>query len=367
MAKEKKGGQIATIEEFDAFFGKRRIDAKEVMKVSGYWPTGSLKLDKALGGGFPMGKLVEIYGPPTGGKTTLALATVALALKAGKKCAFYNLEAGLDLQNEGEESVEEDEAERIRKRDSWLRTNGVDPDHPNLRIIEGISGEDLFRGLRATARHGLIDITVVDSIPAIMPERVLEGEPGEATYGLRAKLLSEELPVVYTLFGYGGNRTSTIIFINQVRENIGAQVKSQKAAGGYALDHYMRTKLKIQRIARNERADDVITTSIVKLEKNITGRYSQLEIQISANRGVDLLAELLEFAIEQGYVHTSGNWHYLFDQPVDLTTFKEAQAKKKIPELPGYLTGQNGEGSALKWMGENGWKEKLYPLALAAD
>lgn len=361
MVQNKKTGQITNIEEFHSFFGQRRIDAREAMKESGYWPTGSLKLDKALGGGFPMGKIVEIYGPPTGGKTTLALATIAQALAADKKVVFYNLERGLDLQSEGE-----DEGERVRKRDSWLRTNGVDPEHPNLTIIESTTGEELFVGLRAIVRHKIFDLVVVDSVPAIMPQKVLDGEPGEATYGARAKLLADELPVVYALYGIGGNRTTTIILINQVRENIGAQVKSQKATGGYALDHFTRTKIKIQRISRVERGDDVVSTSLCKLEKSLTGRYQQLELQISANRGVDLLAELLEFAIEQGFVHTSGNWHFFFEQPIDRAEFKNAQANKKVAELPGYLGSQNGEGAALNWMGANGWKEKLYALAAQA-
>lgn len=377
MAPGKKGGgaKVTTMKDFEAKWGDRRVDVKEVSRVAGYYPTGSLKLDRRLGGGLPMGRMVEIYGPPGGGKTTLALSVISRVLASGGKAAYFDLERGLDLQSEGilgedgvsmeallNEAGETKKEAHKKKRTSWLRRNGVDPEHPNFYVFEVDSAEEMFEMLAAIVAGALFQIAVIDSVPAIMPRKALDGDVGDAQYGSRAKLLAEELPRLTRL--YSGNLKTTLIFINQVRENIGAQVKSQKASGGFALDHFMRTKIKVQRVARKETGDDVLTESLCKLEKNVTGAYSTETIIISAQRGVDTLSELLEFGVDFGYVHVSGSWHYFFSEPVDAETYKTASEKKKVKELPGFLTGENSRGAALVYMADNGWADKLYPLAM---
>lgn len=375
MAKEKTSrGSIKSIEDFEKMFAHRRVDVREAAKAHGVWPTGSLKVDRLLGGGIPKGKMTEIYGPPGSGKSTLALKIISLALKEGVRCAYHDLEKGLDLRDDtlsedgfvardlldAKESDEQIE-KRVKSRQSWLRTNGIDPLDPNLYIFEPYTGEELFTMLG----EGLpfFGIQVVDSVPAIMPAKVMDGQPGEATYGSRAKLLAEELPRLLRLWG---TLESSIIFINQVRENIGAQVKSQKATGGFALDHYVRCKVKTQRITRTEQGDDVVTNSRVKVEKNIYGSNREEMIRISGKRGIDTLHELLEYAVDFGYIKQSGNWSYVFDVPISTEDFKAAQAKKKVQELPGYLAGMNGEAAVLQWMADNGWEQRLYPLAAKA-
>lgn len=371
MAKEKRK-IIKTMADFEAEYGNRRVDVREIMKLAGYYETGSLRLDSVLNGGLPMGKITQLYGPGGGGKTALSLSTARGVLEAGGKVDFYDLERGLDLQSEGvfnEDGFVDAEAliqaaasvDQKRRRDSWLRINGIDPENPNFNVWDPWSGEDLFAMLAAQVSARLSDLIIVDSIATIVPRAVLEGNPGEATYGARAKLLSEELPRLDRL--YSGNVKTTIIFINQVRENIGAQVKSQKAAGGMALEHLSRTKIKVQRINRTKLGDDFVAESRCRIEKSIASGYAEVNMYISSKRGVDIYSELIEFAEEWGFLHTSGNWHYFFENPVDDAVFRTASAKKKIQEIPGYLAGANGEGAALEYMAANGWKDKILPLA----
>jgi recombination protein RecA len=364
-------GTIKSIEEYSKQFGARRVDVRAAAKRYGMLPTGSLKVDRLLGGGIPMGKMTEIYGPPGSGKSTLATKIAGLALAKGIRVAYHDLEKALDLRDDtisedgfiSEELLTKEETpaefiKRVESRQSWLRINGIDPLDENFHIYEPDTGEELFTMLG----EGLpfFGLQIVDSVPAIMPAKVMAGEPGDASYGSRAKLLAEELP---RLLRKWGTLDSAIIFINQVRENIGAQVKSQKATGGFALDHYVRCKIKTQRINRKEQGDDVITESRVKVEKNMYGSNREEMIRISGKRGIDTLHELLEFGVDFGYIKTSGNWHYFFESPTDDAIFKAAQAGKKLAELPGYLGGYNGEAAALDWMTRNGWEAKLYPLA----
>jgi hypothetical protein len=224
-----------------------------------------------------------------------------------------------------------------------------------------VSGEELFSLLAAAVENQLFDLIIVDSVPAIMPMRALEGEPGDAHFGARAKLIAEEMPRLLRL--YDKNLVTTIIFINQVRENIGAQIKSQKSTSGFALEHYVRCKIKVHRIGRKVQGEDTVSEVRVKIEKNIYGPPGEARIQISALRGVDTLSEFLDVARDLDYVQQTGNWHYFFEEPIDPADFAKAHKKKTVSALPGYLAGMNGEASALAWMAENAWEAKMRPLA----
>lgn len=372
MAKSKKD-KITSIADFEKRFADRRIDIQEAGKRSGVYTTGSIALDKRLKGGIPKGKMTELYGPPGGGKTTLAIRIAAKILEQGGTVIYKDLERGLDLRDETFDAEgfiaadalkavsEEDTEAHIATRRNWLRTNGIDLDNPNFQVYDPESGEELFEMLGAEVSLKLADLIIVDSVPAILPASVLDGLPGEATYGARAKLLSEELPRLLRL--YRDNYDTSIIFINQVRENIGAQVKSHKTTGGFALEHFVRCKLKVQRIDRKFQGDDVVTVSRVKIEKNMYGENQEEMIRISAKRGVDTLSEILDYALASGYVHKSGSWHYLFDAPVEAEAFTAAWKRKEISALPGYVTGLNGEAAALDFMAANGWEAKLFELA----
>lgn len=374
MAKERKKDTVATLDDFHAKYGKARVNIRERSKGIGTWSTGSLKLDQNLNGGLPKGMMVEIYGPPGSGKSTLALRVASLILKEGKPVVYFDLERGLDYRNAVTDDIELEVVERdetaaekkarIAKRESWLRTNGIDPLDANFHVYEPFDGEELFQMLGDAVSKGLFALCIVDSVPAIMPGKVMDGEPGESTYGARAKLLAEELPRLLRL--WGDNLETTVLFINQVRENIGAQVKSHKATGGFALEHFIRCKLKTQKLRKIEQGDDVITESRVRVEKNVYGANKEAVIRISTLRGVDTMAELLETAVEFGYVQTSGNWHYFFAEPVDREEFQKAQKKKAIPAMDGYLTSANGEAAALEWMTATGWDAKMLPIARKA-
>jgi recombination protein RecA len=367
-AKEKRAaapkGSLASFQEKH---GAMRVDpAVEVLRGE-KWPTGSLVLDRLLRGGISKGRIAEIYGPPGGGKTTLAMKIIGLALGVGIPCAYFDLEHTLEVTPE--DLADEDKTltpdQRSERKESWLQINGVNPTDENFHWYKSDSGEQLFTMLADVVRDNLFGIVVVDSIPQIVTKRMNDSEVGDAMFGARAKLLAEELPRLMRL--YNKNPRTTIIFINQVRENIGAQIKSQKATGGYALDHDVRIKIKIQRTIRKVSGDDVVSDTRVKVEKNVSGPSGEGMIRISAKRGIDTLWELLDYAVEFGYVHTSGNWHYIFAEPIEAPAFKAAWAKKKHTELPGYLTGQNGENGALDWLAANGWQSKLYALATKAS
>lgn len=375
--KEKKSRTgVKTLEAFHEKYGAARVNVRERSKNLGTWATGSLKLDDILGGGVPKGNIVEIYGPPGSGKSTLAVRMASLVLREGKPVIYFDLERGLDLRNADaaddgtleisvpQDETDEERTERVASRDSWLRTNGIEPLDENFSVYEPYTGEELFEMLGSIVENELAALCVVDSVPAIMPGKVMDSNPGDATYGSRAKLLAEELPRLLRL--YGDNLETTIVFINQVRENIGAQVKSHKATGGFALEHYIRCKIKTQRVRRIEQGDDVITESRVKVEKNIYGSNSETTVRISSLRGIDIMSELLEVGLDFQYIQLSGNWHYFFAEPVDPEVFAKAQKKKTIASLDGYLAGMNGEAAALKWMQENGWEEKLLPIARKA-
>lgn len=376
MAKEGKKQKITSLDDFERVYTAQRVDIKQLIRNAGFWSTGSFKLDRFFGGGFPKGKMIEVYGPPHSGKTTVALKAAGVRLKQGGRVHHYDLERALDLANEdvfdangminadllaarGDITMEE-----VHARASWLRKNGINPQDPNYRIYDPENGEQLFEMLGHTITNNLADLVIVDSVPAIMPGKVLDGLPGEATYGSRAKLLAEELPRLLSL--YRDNPNTTIIWINQVRENIGAQVKSQKSTGGFALDHYVGAKFKVQKISKTEQGNDVITEALVKNDKNRFNSALKEIITISGMRGLDTLGEMLEVGIDFGYVQKSGNWHYFFDGPIDADAFKIAQAKKTIPELPGFVHSVNGEGGALAWMAQNGWEDKLFSIAAKA-
>ncbi len=208
----------------------------------------------------------------------------------------------------------------------------------------------------------LFDIVIVDSVAAIITRAEMEGAPGESHYGQVAKLLSSELRRLERLFK--GNNKTTIIFINQVRDKVGFMQKGQKSTGGHAIEHYVSTKVKFTKIGRKEVGDDILTETLVKVEKHRFGQSGQYTLWISNERGIDTLSELLEFAVDFGYVHTSGAWFYLFRDPVDADDFKAAQKNKAVEEIPSFAAKAQGKGGALEIMGRGDWKELLYPLAM---
>lgn len=207
--------------------------------------------------------------------------------------------------------------------------------------------------------HGLFDFVIVDSVPAIMPASVMAGQPGDGNYGARAKLLAEELPRLLRL--WGNNTKTTILLINQVRENLGSQHGGFKSTGGKALDHYVSQKVRLSRISRDAEKGDVVATIRVQADKNRFSGQIDTEFSVSAVRGVDTVSELVEFGQHAGFIHKSGAWYTLFERPVT-----PAEITGEVSAVDGFVTRVQGEGAMKRYLVEHDWVTKLFPLAKAA-
>jgi recombination protein RecA len=280
----------AALSQIERAFGKGSImrlgkndKAVEIETVS----TGSLGLDIALGvGGLPRGRVIEIYGPESSGKTTLALHTVAEAQKKGGVCAFIDAEHALDP--------------------IYARKLGVQLD--NLLISQPDTGEQALEICDTLVRSGAVDVLVVDSVAALVPRAEIEGEMGDALPGLQARLMSQALR---KLTGSISRSNTMVIFINQIRMKIGVMYGSpETTTGGNALKFYASVRLDIRRIgAIKEREETVGNTTRVKVVKNkVAPPFKQVEFDIMYGEGVSKMGELIDLGVKAGIVEKSGAW-----------------------------------------------------------
>ena len=290
MDTNKEKALQAALTQIDRQFGKgtvMRLGDKELEKIPSV-STGSLGLDVALGiGGLPKGRIVEIYGPESSGKTTLTLQVIAEAQRKGGTCAFIDAEHALDPVY----------AEKL----------GVNVG--DLIISQPDTGEQALEVADMLVRSGAIDVLVVDSVAALTPKAEIEGEMGDHHVGLQARLMSQALRKIT---GNIKNANCMAIFINQIRMKIGVMFGNpETTTGGNALKFYSSVRLDIRRIGSVKDGDEVIGSETrVKVVKNkVAPPFKQTEFQILYGEGINRLGEVLDYGVKLGFIDKAGAWY----------------------------------------------------------
>jgi len=283
-----------TIKEIETQFGKGSIISLDSSKAVNcpVISTGSINLNKALGcGGYPKGRIVEIYGNESSGKTTLALQAIAQAQKAGGKCAYIDAEHALD--------------------NKYCLANGVDT--KKLLLAQPESGEQAFAIIEALVKTGMIDLIVVDSVAALVPEAEINGEYEDQNIGLHARLMSKGLRILQTVLS---KYNTTIIFINQIREKVGIMFGDNKTTpGGWALKFYSSQRIELRRCEVLKSGTSVIgIKTLARVIKNkMAPPLTSCYLDIYFNKGFDTTAEIIDNAIESNIIQKSGSWFYYKD------------------------------------------------------
>jgi recombination protein RecA len=287
---EKNKALDAALSQIEKAFGKgsiMRMGAKAGDEQIEVIPSGSLGLDLALGiGGLPRGRIVEIYGPESSGKTTLALHAIAEAQKRGGTCAFIDAEHAMDP--------------------TYARKLGVDVD--NLLISQPDAGEQALEICDTLVRSGAVDVLVVDSVAALVPKAELEGEMGDSHVGLHARLMSQALR---KLTGSVSRSKTLLIFLNQIRLKIGVMFGNpETTTGGNALKFYASIRMEIRRIGQIKEREEVVGNQTrVKVVKNkLAPPFRQVEFDIMYGEGISKVGELIDLGVKANIVEKSGAW-----------------------------------------------------------
>ncbi|HTC41545.1 MAG TPA: recombinase RecA [Candidatus Acidoferrales bacterium] len=330
----------AAISQIEKSYGKgsiMRLGSKDVLVPVNVIPSGCLSLDAALGvGGFPRGRVIEIYGPESGGKTTMTLHIIAEAQKLGGQAAFIDAEHALDP--------------------SYARKLGVDVD--NLLVSQPDHGEQALEIAETLIRSGGVDVVVVDSVAALVPKAELEGEMGDPQMGLQARLMSQALRKLTAIVS---KSKTCLIFINQIREKIGVMFGNpETTTGGRALKFYASMRVDIRRIQSIKEGDRVVgSRTRAKVVKNkVAAPFREAEFDILYGEGISREGDLIDLGVDKGVVEKNGTWlsfggermgqgrenaRVFLKENTDIREKIESALRKKM-EVPG-ANGQNSAGA----------------------
>ncbi len=318
----------AALSQIERAFGKgsiMKLGEGQVVEAEAI-PTGSLGLDIALGiGGLPRGRVVEIYGPESSGKTTLALHVVAEAQKAGGQCAFIDAEHALDPV--------------------YAQKLGVDI--RELLLSQPDTGEQALEIADTLVRSGAIDIIVIDSVAALVPRAELEGEMGDTHVGLQARLMSQALRKLTSSIA---RSRCMIIFINQIRMKIGVMFGNpETTSGGNALKFYASVRLDIRRIGAIKDRDEVVGNQTrVKVVKNkVAPPFKTVEFDIMYGEGISKLGEMIDMGVKAGIVEKSGAWFSYADQRIGQGRENAKQFLKDNPKIAAEIEARVRESAGL--------------------
>jgi recombination protein RecA len=274
-------------------------------------PTGCLSLDIALGGGFPKGRVVEVYGPESSGKTTLTLHAIAAIQKSGGTAAFIDAEHALDPE--------------------YARRIGVDVD--NLLISQPDNGEQALEIVETLVRSNAVDIIVIDSVAALVPRAEIEGDMGDSLPGLQARLMSQALR---KLTGVISKSKATVIFVNQIRMKIGIMFGNpETTTGGNALKFYASVRLDIRRISQIKQGDVLVgNRTRVKVVKNkIAPPFREAEFDIMFSEGISYSGDVLDIASNMGIVEKAGAWYSYNNEKIGQGREASKQFLSENPKL----------------------------------
>ena len=360
MTDEKAKLLEAAISQIEKSYGKgsiMRLGSKDILVPVSVIPSGCLSIDAALGvGGFPRGRVIEIYGPESGGKTTMTLHIIAEAQKLGGQAAFIDAEHALDPV--------------------YARKLGVDVD--NLLVSQPDNGEQALEIAETLIRSGGVDVVVVDSVAALVPKAELEGEMGDPSMGLQARLMSQALRKLTAIVS---KSRTCLIFINQIREKIGVMFGNpETTTGGRALKFYASMRVDIRRIQAIKDGDKVVgSRTRAKIVKNkVAAPFREAEFDIVYGEGISREGDLVDLGVDKGVLEKSGTWisfngermgqgrenaRMFLKENKDIREKLENTLRKKL-EIPG-ATNASAASAPTQSSGANGHAEKP-PMKTAA-